>query len=555
MDYYTIVAQRALLDRELTGKVIDSVRLKDFTLLYLGFEGEKALKLACIPDMPYLCVTEKRFIPLKNTQDWHFSKFAGKKLISISQTPGDRILTFISESGFRLVFEMTGRNANLIVVDSKDIVAGSTRQVTSRESGYRAIYPGIPYQPPPSRGFPDLSTASLDTLKNLLFAHDGPVLEGLSSLTGGSKFLAGEVLALIGISPDTQIASLVPEKVEKVFATAARLARIIDHGGEGGTVVMDPKTAIPRDVFPIPMTSATDRDRYFDDLNEAVKVYAKERERTLELRSVLQSIYSALAREEKNIYGTISKIDKERGGESEAEDNERRANALLAGLNKIKKGMKSVLLTDPYTGGKIEVELDPSLDGHSQAERLFTRARKLRSAAIMAKKRLGLLSKRLEEIQAERKSLETKEDIRELKKTAARYARKISASQKPEEGEKFPRRFTSDSGLEILVGRNDVENDELVRWANRNDVWLHAQGVGGSHVILRSPGKQMPDHRSIEQAVSIAAYYSKARTSAFVPVVWTLVKYVVKRKGQGPGKVTYTRGKVIFTEPAKPAGV
>ncbi|MFA6471597.1 MAG: NFACT family protein [Candidatus Latescibacterota bacterium] len=554
MDYYTIAAQRTLLEKEFTGKVIDSVRLKDFTLLYLGFEGDKALKLACIPDMPYLCVTEKQFIPLKNTQDWHFSKFAGKKLVGISQTPGDRILTFISESGFRLIFEMTGRNANLIVVDSKDVIAGSTRQVTNRESGFRAICTGIPYQPPPSREFPNLSTASLDTLKILLFAHDGPVLEGLTTLTGGSRLFAGEVLALSGISPDTQIATLIPKKAEKMFAIAARLAEIIDSGGEGGTVVMDRKTAIPRDVFPIPITSAADRDRYFDDLNEAVRIYGKERERALELRSVLQSINSALAREEKNIYGTIGKIDKERGGESEAEDIERRANALLTGLNKIKKGMKSVLLTDPYTGGEIEVELDPSLDGHSQTERLFTRARKLRSAAIMAKKRLVLLSKRLEEIQAERKSLETNEDIRELKKTAARYARKISSSQKPEEAEKFPRRFTSDSGMEIVVGRNDAENDELVRWASRNDIWLHAQGVGGSHVIVRSPGKQMPDHRSIEQAASIAAYYSKAKTSAFVPVAWTLVKYVVKRKGQGPGKVTYSREKVIFTEPAKPAG-
>ena len=318
---------------------------------------------------------------------------------------------------------------------------------------------------------------------------------------------------------------------------------------------MDMKTSIPRDVFPISMTSAAAGQRYFDDLNEAVRIYAKEREHALELRSVLQSIYSVLAREEKNICGTIHKVEKERGGESEAENLERRANALMAGLHKITKGMKSVLLTDPYTGDEIEVELDPALEGYSQAERLFTRARKLRSAAVMAKKRLNSLTGRLEEIRAERESLETIEDIRELKKIAARYSRKISTAQKPEDDEKFPRRFTSHSGLEIVVGRNDVENDELVRWACRNDIWLHAQGVGGSHVILRSPGKQMPDHRSIERAASIAAYYSKAKTSAFVPVVWTLVKYVVKRKGQGPGKVTYTREKVIFTEPAKPAAI
>ena len=104
------------------------------------------------------------------------------------------------------------------------------------------------------------------------------------------------------------------------------------------------------------------------------------------------------------------------------------------------------------------------------------------------------------------------------------------------------------------MGRSDTENDELVRWARRNDFWLHAQNIGGSHVILRSPGKQNPDQRSIQQAAAVAAYYSKGKTSAVVPVVCTPVKYVVKRKGQGPGKVTYTREKVLFVEPGLPGG-
>ena len=104
------------------------------------------------------------------------------------------------------------------------------------------------------------------------------------------------------------------------------------------------------------------------------------------------------------------------------------------------------------------------------------------------------------------------------------------------------------------MGRNDGENDELVRWARKNDIWLHAQGVGGSHVVLRPPGKQNPDHKSLELAAAIAAYYSKAKTSAVVPVVWTRIKYVTKRKGQGPGKVHYTREKLLFVEPGLPKG-
>ncbi|MHB9027716.1 MAG: NFACT RNA binding domain-containing protein, partial [Candidatus Latescibacterota bacterium] len=205
----------------------------------------------------------------------------------------------------------------------------------------------------------------------------------------------------------------------------------------------------------------------------------------------------------------------------------------------------------PYEGGEIELDLDPTLDGPANADRLYTRARKLRAAAKLAVERIASLERRLDGIHAERARLESLEDLRALRDMAARYARRTAAPREQEIEEKFPRRFTSVSGLEIIVGRNDEENDELVRWARKDDIWMHAQGVGGSHVILRSPNKQMPDHRSVVQAASIAAYYSKARTSAIVPVVWTPLKYVVKRKGQGPGKVTYTREKVEFVEPAK----
>jgi predicted ribosome quality control (RQC) complex YloA/Tae2 family protein len=329
------------------------------------------------------------------------------------------------------------------------------------------------------------------------------------------------------------------------------MIRSIRSGGEGGTVVADELDGLPRDVFPLPMMSASEHDRFHADLNEAVIAYARDRERALERRSLVTSITTALSREERAIRDTIRKIERERGGESEPVMLERRATGILAGLRLLKKGMRSAVLPDPYGEGEIEIELEPSLDGPANADRLFTRARKLRSAARISVERIGMLERRLEHIRKEREVLASIEDIRPLRDMAARYARRAGAASGQDVAEKFPRRFTSVSGLEIIVGRNDAENDELIRWARRTDLWLHAQGVGGSHVILRSPGKQTPDHRSIEQAAAIAAHFSKARTSAVVPVVWTLLKHVVKRKGQGPGQVTYTREKVLFVEPWK----
>ena len=215
--------------------------------------------------------------------------------------------------------------------------------------------------------------------------------------------------------------------------------------------------------------------------------------------------------------------------------------------------MSSVTLADPYGEETVEIDLDPTLGGPSNAERFFTRARKLRAAAHLVEERIAGIKKRLGGIDSEKKRLETLDDIRELKAMAAAYTGRISTDRTYDTDRSFPRRYRSVSGLEIVVGRNNRENDELVRWAGKNDIWLHAQGVEGSHVILRTPGKnQKPDRKSIELAASITAYYSKARTSAVVPVVYTAVKYVIKRKGQGPGQMTYSRENVIFTEPGLP---
>ncbi len=551
MDYYTIVAQRALLERALLGRKIESVRLREHKILFLGFAGERALKLACIPDMPYLHLVEKRFIPRRDVQDWHASRFTGGNLSSIVRTPGDRVLSFTSENGFRIVFELTGRNANILAVDPKGGILGAVRVITGRESGYRAVRPGVAYVPPPPRDTPSLTAISPGELRGMLEAKEESLIAALTALCGGSKLFAAETLARARIDPDIAAAALSHGETRRLLDTAIELAGIIEEGGGGGTVIMDGRDDIPRDVFPLPMTEATGRNVYYEDLNEAVAFYARNREIGLERKGLRRFIESVLSRDERSLHATIRKVERDRGHESEPERLERRADAILASLYLVQKGMRSATLPDPYDGRNIEVALDPALDGPANAERLYSRARKLRAASKLAVERIASLTLRIEAIKAERTRLESLEDLRALRDMAARYARRTASAREVEIDEKFPRRFTSVSGLEIIVGRNDAENDELIRWARKNDIWMHAQGVGGSHVILRSPNKQAPDRRSIVQAASIAAYYSKAKTSAIVPVVWTPLKYVVKRKGQGPGKVTYTREKVEFVEPTK----
>ena len=550
MDYYTILSQRTMLENILTGRKVDVVRSFGAHALYFGFEGDQALKLSCTPDMPYLHIVEKRYIPIRNARNWHTAKLTGSALDFIEITPGDRVLTFTFDTGNRLIFEMTGRHANIILVDSEGIISGAIRIVTARQSGFREIRPGLKYVTPPSREYIEPLWAPLPVLERKIFETETVISDALaSSVCSGSRLCARETLARAGIDPELPATDMSSEETFHLLKSVAEIVANAEKGGNGGSVVYG-VDGLPRDVFPVEMVSASENDEYLDDINDAVIKYSRERERGLEKRNLKKTITVALTSEERSLKRTIRKIERECGRQSEPERLDRLGNTILANLNFLKKGVTTATLTDPYGTGDVEINLDPTLNGPSNAERFFTRARKLKTAAKLAEKRIAGIKNRLEEIYRERERAETLDDIKELKKTAAACSSKQAMVRSRNADQPFPRRFMSVSGLEIIVGRSDKENDALIRWAGKNDLWLHAQGVGGSHVILRTPGKkQPPDRKSIEQAASIAAYYSRAKTSAVVPVVYTQLKYVVKRKGQGPGKVTYTFEKVIFVEP------
>jgi predicted ribosome quality control (RQC) complex YloA/Tae2 family protein len=121
----------------------------------------------------------------------------------------------------------------------------------------------------------------------------------------------------------------------------------------------------------------------------------------------------------------------------------------------------------------------------------------------------------------------------------------------PQPGERLPYRlYRTSGGLEVRVGRSSKDNDKLTfRHAAHGDVWLHARSVPGSHVVLRWAEEGAPPARDLEEAATLAALYSKARTSGTVAVDWTRRKYVRKPRGAPPGRVTLINAKTLFVAP------
>ncbi len=247
---------------------------------------------------------------------------------------------------------------------------------------------------------------------------------------------------------------------------------------------------------------------------------------------------------------------------------------LLAHQNEVQQGESSVTLQNFFVDNAEEmvtVVLDPRFDAVGNANRMFNKYHKLRRA-------LALLPAQIEQNNVELATLEQLQSDLQLAETAAEVAlvkaeiqsagyirgkqaqdkKALKAAKKGKKQAKgkpvppgggVPLHVQSSDGFTLLIGKNSRQNEEVTfQQAAPNDIWLHARGVPGAHVIIKSAGRDIPQH-TIEQAASLAAYYSQARGSTSAAVDYTRQRYVKHMKGGGPGMVIYERERTLYAEP------
>lgn len=250
--------------------------------------------------------------------------------------------------------------------------------------------------------------------------------------------------------------------------------------------------------------------------------------------------------------GRVRSLYRELEAVGEAERMRRFGDLILAHLHLVPAGASVARLPD-LEGGQteIEVELDPKLRPHQNAEAWYEKARRLERAEERipelieaAEGEAARWSAAIGEAEAEGGSLPGWA-LRALERPSGRPA------PKADEGPRVPYRlFRTSGGLEVRVGRSSRDNDLLTFGHSAPaEVWMHARSVPGSHVVLRWTDPAAPPARDLEEAATLAALYSKARTSGMVPVDWTRRKYVRKPRGAPPGSVVVQQVKTVFVEP------
>ncbi len=227
-----------------------------------------------------------------------------------------------------------------------------------------------------------------------------------------------------------------------------------------------------------------------------------------------------------------------------------------ANIYRLEKGMTSCTLEDFYTGEQREISLDARLSPAQNAQKYYSEYRKLCNAEEklneLIKKgadELQYLDSVLDCVMRTESDLELSEIRRELREQG--YLRGLPKGNEPKLKLSEPMKFRSTDGFDILVGKNNRQNDLLtLKTAKATDIWLHTQIIAGSHVIVKTNGNT-PSEQTLFEAAQLAAYYSKGRNGSGVPVDYTAVKFVKKPAGAKPGMVIFTNNKTLFVTPSE----
>ena len=235
---------------------------------------------------------------------------------------------------------------------------------------------------------------------------------------------------------------------------------------------------------------------------------------------------------------------------------------LTASIHQIEPGAKNATVLNYYDGSEITIPLDPRFSPSKNAQNYFKKYGKAKTAVKEKQIQLDSVGSELAYLGSVLSYLENAEEIddidalrKELEEGGYVRRRKIPGGFKEKKYQAKPYKYELPGGAQVLVGRNNKENDFLTfKLSSSKDIWLHTKDIPGSHVILRGLDKAAyePDEKTIYAAASIAAYYSKARGSENVPVDYVPIKYVKKPQGARPGMVIFTNNRTVWVNPKLP---
>lgn len=494
----------------------------------------------------------------------------GGKIKAVSQWDFERVMIIDIEAmdDFRewrmkrLVCEFTGRHSNILLINPEgNTIIDAIKRYGSDQSAYREVLPGKTYINPPDQSKLNPLAFDFEKMVELMWkqSHTELATSIFYTFSGISPFSARQLCLVTGLNPSMPVDQCGEFEFRSIAEHLSQIISHVDDHDNNAFVGIGGQQVIDFAPYPLLDLGANVNLISFDGINEACDYYYHSKLGQLKLESVKANL-------SRNIKGFLDKAYKKQflqeGDQNKARENvkyKQWGELITAYAHTLRKGDLEVALDDFETGEPVSIGLDPRYTPIQNAQKYFKVYNKSRAALqhLETLKANNLLEiEYLESVLLAIRQSENTEQIEEIieELEGEGYIKEHGKRKKLKQNRSEPRRILSSDGLEILVGRNNRQNDLLsIKQAAASDLWLHTKEVAGTHVIVKLPRTigsidLVPDS-TLEEAAILAAYFSKAEQSSKVAVDYTFRANVRKPNGAKPGMVIYENYWTINVNP------
>ena len=557
-DGITIACMAHELQEKLTGGRISKIAQPEADELLLTVksrEGNFRLLLSASAGLPLVYLTGANKPGPMTAPNFCMllrKHISGGRILSVTQPSLERILRFeiehLDELGDLcrkyLVVEIMGKHSNIIFCSDTDQIIDSIKHVSAQMSSVREVLPGRAYFIPDTQEKADPLGITEENFTALIRKKAAKLSKALyTSLPGLSPVAAEEICAQASLDSDRAANSYEHAELIHLYRTFTRFLAPVRSGAYEPVIYYDGKTPVEFSCLPLTVYEHCRKEtfssvsglleRYYAEKNTLTRI----RQKSTDLRRIVQT---ALER-------NIKKYDLQA---KQLKDTEKREKYRIYGelINTygygVEPGSKSFEALNYYTGEMVTIPLDPQIPVQENAKKYFDKYGKLKRTCEAVTKLLEETGSEVEHLRSVQTALDIalqEEDLVQIKEELMQsgYIRKRNPGSKRPKITSKPFHYISSDGYHMYVGKNNLQNEELTfQTARGNDLWFHAKGSPGSHVIVQTNGDELPDS-TFEEAARLAAYYSSNRGADKVEIDYVEKKHVKKPNGSRPGFVVY----------------
>lgn len=494
----------------------------------------------------------------------------GGNIVNISQVGFERIIKISVESFDELkekttkdiIVEIMGRHSNIILTHSLDNkIIDSAKRIPPSISRVRQLLPGLTYNLPPEQNkLNPLTDISLQDFTNTLKDFQGNIFKSIySKFLGISPIIAKEICFRAKVDEKTDTIDCSDEIFNLIYIEFLNLFKNIKSNNYTPCMFIDETIDRVIDFSCVNINLFSTLSSVKDDsMSKILEDYYKTKDIKDRIHQRSSDLRKSISIKLDRLYNKLKKQNEELLESENADSYKVYGELITSYIYMIEKGMESVEVDNFYDPEykSVKIKLNKNLTPSENAQKYFKKYTKMKTAKVEINNQIKISEEEIHYLENILLSIENCENLAELLDIREElgkvgYLKSQNKSKKETKLTTKPHEFLSSDGFKILVGKNNKQNDHLtLKVADNNDIWLHTKNIPGSHVIIKCEGKEASDETLFEGAM-LAAYFSKSKMSAQVPVDYTKKKNIKKPNGAKPGMVIYETNNTIYVTPTE----